>query len=346
MLSTVVNGSKYNLLRKLVFGESVSVNIHCLSRTLGKHRNTVQARVEEIFKEGLLSLPTFPYAGLHKEYPLLVLVWSQLPYNESVETWFGDDPHIFAAFRSRFSEYNTLLILYHKDITSYQLWREQLAVEHKLPLIDGNLPPSSSSFFSNQLIVKYDPNAPLHLIEDDFRRTGFASMDGKKVDSLSMDIIKLLARGKCIKINERKLSEDLGISRKTVIKNTKELLKERWIAPPICRFPNFFTPPGYILAICKMEIKEPKQKFIQNIRNDPHVTLAFNIKEGRYNILLFGAFQNLTQELEWEIEQGLYHPDIFGYVDIQYFSPKSAVDISQTRVSLGLIDQKYAHFKI
>jgi len=340
------NGSKHDLLRKLVFGGGVSVNVHCLSKNLGKHRNTIQGRVKEIFEKGLLSPPVFPYMGLYKEYPLLVLVWAQLPYDESVEKWFREDPHIFGAFRSRYSEYNTLLILYHKDITSYQLWREQLAVERKLPLINGNLPPSSTSFYSNQLIVKYDPSAPVRLLEEDLGKTGHVEIDGQMIDNLSMNIIRLLMKGKCVKINENRLSEELGISRKTVLSWTRELLKERWIAAPVCRFPNFFAPPTYVLAICKLEIKEPKQRFIQSIRNDPHVTMAFNVKEGRYNILLFAAFKNLTQELEWEIEQGLYHPDIIGHVDIQYFSSKSALDVSQTRVSLGLIDRNYMHFRV
>jgi DNA-binding Lrp family transcriptional regulator len=340
------DGPKQDLLRRLAFGDGVSINVHCLSRNLNKHRNTVQDRVEEIFEKKLLNPPIFPFMGLYKEYPLLAFVWSQLPYDEKTEAWFKEDPHIFAAFRSRYSEYNTLLILYHKDITSYQLWREQLAVEHKLPLINGSLPPSSTSFFSNQLIVKYDPNAPVSLLEEDLTRTGHAQFDDQEIDNLTLQIIKLLTKGKCIKINENKLSKELGISRKTVINKTRELLNEKWISTPVCRFPNFFTPPGYILAICKLEIKRFKQKFIQSIRNDPHITMAFDIKENMYNILLFGAFQNLTQELDWEIRQGLYHPDVIGHVDIQYFSPKSILDISQTRISLGLIDKKHMHFRV
>ncbi len=346
MLRAKTTGSKQGLLRKLVFGEGVSANIHCLSKNLRKHRSTIQGRIEEIFDKQLLNPPVFPYMGLYKEYPLLVLVWAQLPYDENIETWFREDPHIFAAFRSRYLEYNSLLILYHKDITSYQLWREQLAVERKIPLVNGNLPPSSTSFFSNQLMVKYDPSAPTRLLEEDLTRTGYTAINGFKIDAISMNIIKLLTRGKCIKINENRLAEELGVSRKTIMNWTRELLQERVISNPVCRFPNFFAPPTYILTICRLEIKEPKQKFIQMIRNDPHVTMAFSIKEGRYDILLFGAFQNLTQELEWEIEQGLFHPNTIGHADIQYFSAKSAVDVSPTRISLGLIDQKYMHFRV
>jgi len=345
MSQTTFNDLNFRLLESLVYGSGVTVNIHCLSKNLRKHRNTVRKRVKEIFENKVLNPPIFPFMGLYKEYPLLVLIWFELPYGEATEKWIKEDPHIFAAFRSRYSEYNTLLIVYHKDITSYQLWREQLVTGRKLPLINGSLPPSSTSFFSNQLMIKYDPNAPIYLLEEELRKKGSVLLNGYKLDKLSCQIVKLLAKGKCIKINENKLSKELGVNRKTIIKRTQELIKEGWISTPVCRFPNFFTPPNYILAICKLEIKFDKQKFIQSIRNDPHITLAFDIKEGRYDALLFGAFRNLEEELEWEVKQGLYLPKSIGQVDIQYFSPKSAVNINQIKVSLGIIDEKYLHFR-
>jgi len=345
MSQTTFNDLNFRLLESLVYGSGVTVNIHCLSKNLRKHRNTVRKRVKEIFENKVLNPPIFPFMGLYKEYPLLVLIWFELPYGEATEKWIKEDPHIFAAFRSRYSEYNTLLIVYHKDITSYQLWREQLVTGRKLPLINGSLPPSSTSFFSNQLMIKYDPNAPIYLLEEELRKKGPVLLNGYKLDKLSFQIVKLLAKGKCIKINENKLSKELGVNRKTIIKRTQELIKEGWISTPVCRFPNFFTPPNYILAICKLEIRFDKQNFIQRIRNDPHITLAFDIKEGRYDALLFGAFRNLEEELEWEVKQGLYLPKSIGQVDIQYFSPKSAVNINQIKVSLGIIDEKYLHFR-
>lgn len=335
----------YRLLRSLVYGIGVSANIYRLSKTLKKHRNTVRKRVKEIFENKVLNPPIFPFMGLYKEYPLLVLAWAGLPYEENVEKWIKEDPHIFAAFRSRYSEYNTLLILYHKDITSYQLWREKIAAEHKVPLVNGSLPPSSTSFFSNQLMIKYNPNATIYLIEEELRKNGYVTLNESKLDKVSFQIVKLLTKGKCIKINENMLSREIGINRKTIIKRTQELIKERWISNPVCRFPNFFTPPNYILAICKLEIRSAKRKFVQNIRNDPHVTLAFNVKEGGYDVLLFGAFKNLEEELKWEVKQGLYLPKCIGRVDIQYFSPKNIVNINQRKLSLGIIDEKYMHFQ-
>jgi len=345
MSHATLDDLSYRVLRSLVYGEGVSVNINCLSRSFGKHRNTIRAIVRSILENRLLNPPIFPYTGLQKEYPLLALTWILLPYEEEVEEWFKEDPHIFAAFRSRYSDYNTLIITYHKDIPSYQSWQERLVVKRKIRLLDGFMPQSSVSFFSNQFIIKYDPSAPICLLEEELDKTGQITLGRCKLDKLSFQIIKLLAKGECVKINEKKLSDQLGVNRKTITKRVRELIKNEWISTPVCRFPDFFTPPNYILAICKLEIRSYKQDFFQNIMRDPHITLAFDIKEGRYNILLFGAFKNLEEELEWEIKQGLFFPNSIGQVDIQYFSSKHIIDISQTYVSLGIIDEKYVHFR-
>jgi len=301
--------------------------------------------VREIFENGILNPPIFPFIGLSNKFPLLVLSWIELPYHEGVERWIEEDPHIFAAFRSRHAEYNTLLILYHKDIKSHQEWREQVIAEKRFPLLHGSYPKSSTSFFSSQLLIKYEPNAPIYLLEEELRRRGYVLVDGYRLKDISFKISKLLAEGKCIRANESKLSKELGIHRKTVIRLISSLIENKWVSNPVCRFPSFFTPPGYILAICKMEIKSSKQEFVKDIRDDPHVTLAFDIKEGGYDILLFGAFKSLEEELEWEVKKGLYLSRSIGKVDIQYFSPKHFVNVNNTKVSLGILDENFMYFR-
>ena len=333
------------LIKSLTYGNGVSVNIYCLSRALRKHRNTVRKRVEEIFKNRILTHPYFPFAGLNKEYPLLVLTEADLPYSDDVDKWFREDPHIFGAFRSRYSEYNTLLVMYHKSITSYQLWREKLAVEKKTPLVDGSLPRSSTSFYSNELMIKYDPNAPVHLIEEEFKRKGKLALNGYEIDKLSLQILKLLTEGKCIKLNESQLSKELKLHRSTIIKRTQKLIDEEWISNPLCRFPSFFTPPKYILAICKLEIKSNKDAFVQNIRNDPHVTEALHTNTDEYNVLLFAAFKNLDEELQWEVQNEERFPKTIGKIDIHFFSLSNVVDISQRQLFLGIMDENYMYFR-
>jgi hypothetical protein len=335
----------YPLLRNLVHGNSVTVNIHALTKALKKHRNTVRQRVQEIFENKVLTRPFFPFVRLFKEYPLLVLTEVSLPYDDEIDKWFREDPHIFAAFRSRYSEYNTLLLLYHKDITSYELWREKLAVERKVLLVDGSLPRSSTSFYSNQLRIKYEPNAPVYLMEEELKTRGEILTNGYRLDRLSFQIVKLLAEGKCIKLNESQLAKKLGLHRRTVVRKTQELIDEEWISDPLCRFPSFFTPPNYVLGICKIEIRSDKEAFIQTLRNDPHVTMALNTSQDEYNILLFAAFRSLDEELRWEIRNDMRFRKTMGKVDIHFYSLTNIVDMSQRRIHLGIMDEKYMYFR-
>ncbi len=333
------------LLRSLVYGNGVSVNVNALAKSLRKHRNTVRKKVHELFDNGVLERPFFPFVRLFKEYPLLVLTEANLPYEGEIVEWFREDPHIFAAFRSRYSEYNTLLILYHKDITSYQLWREKLAADGKFPLVAANLGHSSTSFHSNDLMIKYEPNAPVYLMEEELKTKGEIAANGYKVDKMSFQIIKLLAEGKCIKLNESQLAKQLSLHRSTIVRKTQEFIDEEWISNPVCRFPGYFTPPHYILGICKLEIRSDKQAFIQSIRKDPHVTMALTTSQDQYNILLFGAFRNLTEELRWEAQNELRFRSAIGKVDIHFYVMTDFTDLSHQQIPLGIIDEKFMYFR-
>ena len=336
----------YPLLRSLVYGNGVSVNIYCLTKVLKKHRNTVRKRVEEIFESGVLKPPFFPFVRLFKEYPLLVLTEADLPYDDKTIKWFREDPHIFAAFRSRYSHYNTLLILYHKDITSYELWREKLTVDRKLPLVDGSLGRTSTYFYSNQLMAKFDPNAPVYLMEEELKTKGEVPTNGYRLDKMGFQIVKLLAEGKCIKLNESQLAKQLGLHRRTVVRKTQELIDEEWISNPVCRFPGFFTPPSYVLGICKLEIRSNKQAFIQSLRKDPHVTMALNTSQDEYNILLFAAFRNLDEELRWEVQNDVRYREAIGKLDIHFYSLTSISGMIERRIHLGIMDENYMYFRI
>jgi DNA-binding Lrp family transcriptional regulator len=337
--------SDYPLLQSLVYGRGVSVNINALTKAVKKHRNTVRRRVEELFENGVLVKPFFPFVRLFREYPLLVLAETSLPYDNEVLKWFREDPHIFAALRSRHSSYNTLLILYHKDITSYELWREKLAVEGKFPLVAANLGHSSTTFHSNQLMIKYEPNAPVHLMEEELKTKGEVLVNGYKLDKLSFQILRLLTDGKCIKLNESQLAKDLGLHRGTIVRKTQEFIDEEWISDPVCRFPGFFTPPNYVLGICRLELKSDRQAFIQTVRKDPHVTMALNTSQDEYNVLLFAAFRNLDEELAWEVQNDMRFPKSIGKVSIHFFSLTSIPDSLQRRIYLGVLDENFMYFR-
>jgi len=114
------------LLESLISGNAVSVNFSALSRILDKHRNTIKKNVENIFDYKIISRPVFPFLGLYRIYPLLVAVHIDMPGNEKFVKWVKEDPYIFAAFRSRQGDYDTLLFVYHKNIMNYQLWMDSL----------------------------------------------------------------------------------------------------------------------------------------------------------------------------------------------------------------------------
>jgi hypothetical protein len=118
------------ILDEIVSGKAVSVNFSDLSRILDKHRNTIKNKVENIFNYKIVNRPVFPFLGLYRIYPLLVAVHIDMPENKEFVKWLKE-------FKSRQGDYDTLLFVYHKNITSYQLWMDSLPSARAL---------SSSSF--------------------------------------------------------------------------------------------------------------------------------------------------------------------------------------------------------
>lgn len=336
MLNDPVN---LRLLEKLVSGEATSPNLSLLSKRFGKHRNTVKERVDELLDHKVLDRPVFPFIGLYREYPLLIAVRADIPNDEQFRRWISTDEHIFAAFRSRQGEYNTLLFLFHKDVTSYQLWRESLVPQGKIPPREFRY-PSSTSYFSTRMMVKYEPSSAIKLIEEDLRRNGELEINGCTIDRLSFDIMKALVLGEGIKVNENFLSKELGLHRRTISKRIERLIEEGFVGRPVCRFPNFFVPPNYILVFSLYEVRRSKEAILEEIRRDPHVPIAMNVSHGRYNLLLFGNHNSITDHLEWEERYEAKFSNCFGSADITYLSPKMTVSIDQQKVSLGIIRGK------
>jgi len=182
--------------------------------------------------------------GLYREYPLLVIVRADLRDEKSVRDWIVEDPHIFAAYWSRHAEYNMLLFVYHKDVLGYQLWRESLIEERKIPSREMRI-PSSATYFSNQLMAKYDPGAAIGLMENEENRKGRIEINGMELNKDHLNILKHLVSGGAFKINENLVSRELGIHRKTVMRRVDQLIKERWILNSVCRFPDLLCPPNY-----------------------------------------------------------------------------------------------------
>jgi len=332
------------LLQSLVSGESVSVNINALSRMLRKHRNTIKKEVLKLLEHKVVNAPVCPFLGLYREYPLLVIVRADLPNDKRIRDWVADDKNIFAAYWSRHAEYNTLLFVYQRDVLAYQLWRESLTEEHKIPARETRF-PSSSIYVSNQLMLKYDPSAAIGLLEAQIEKKGEIEINGFELGRLQFGILKHLASGGVFKLNENLLSRKLGIHRRTVIRRIEQLLKDGWILEPVCRFPDFLCPPNYILVYAMADIRKARDRVTLELQKDPHVSVGLRVSIGGYNVLLFSSHPDIAEHMEWEESLTRRFPGCIGHVDITYLSPRTKILIDQQKVSLGIIEERLARIR-
>ncbi len=344
------NLENVQLLEELVSGNAVSVNISALSRILDKHRNTIKQKVEHILENKIVDRPFFPFLGLYKVFPLLAIINVDIPDRlegtEVFEKWVKEDPQIFAAFKSRQSEYDTLLFTYHESITSYQLWMmslpDILKIHYKIPEEYVNF-ESSTSYFSNQLMVKYNPSTGINLMEEDFRENNGLTIKGYDLDELDLKIMRCLVSGKGVKINMASLCKKTKLHRKTVDKRISMFRNEGLISEPLCRFPNFFVPPNYLLTLSLIELQGTKEKVIKEMIMDPSIPIALQTIHGKYNLLVFGNHRNIGDHLRWEEGYRKKFPDSFKSVSITYLSPEMTISFSQQFVSLCYLRNKMRH---
>jgi len=336
MLRDVLN---LQLLSKLCAGQGLSINLSYLAKHLRKHRNTVRGRVRELIEHRVIDRPVFPFLALFKERPLLVAVYADLPDDEKVQRWLRDDANIFAAFRVREGEYNMMLFELHRSLWSYHTWREAIVKEGKIPGRSERI-PSTAIYLSNELIEKYEPNAPVQLIRQDFSERRVTEINGCAMDELSLSVLTHLTNGEGISVNENLLAKELGVHRRTVSDRIRKLIDAKVVLGPVCRFPSFFVPPNFLLVFSLIELRRPSEYFMRDIRSDPHVSLTFRISEGRYNLLLFEAHLSLEDYLRWESSYSMKYPGCFGSIKNTYLSPRMTISIDQQKVSLGVIAER------
>lgn len=340
------------LMEELISGNAVSVNISELARTLGKHRNTIKNKVEEIFKHNILDPPIFPFHGLYRVYPLLVVVHLDVPdvkdNTEGIIRWIKEDPQIFAAFRTRQGEYDTLLFTYHENITSYQLWMSTIPSILK---INYGVPDeytrfeSSTAYFSNQLMIKYNPSTGINLLDRDYKENNGLRLRGYELDELDLDVMRCLVNGVGIKSNTSMLVEKTGLHRKTIEKRIEAIQKDGLLGKPVCRFPNFFVPPNYLLTYTLLQFKELDERVLNEIIIDLSIPIAIQTIHGKFNMLLFGNHATLDEHLRWEENYRTMFPESFGAALITYLSPEMTINFNQQIVSLSYIRSKLGYEK-
>ena len=143
-----------------------------------------------------------------------------------------------------------------------------------------------------------------------------------------------------MKIKKIEYSEKTKLHRKTIDKRISALIKEGLISSPLCRFPNFFVPPNYLLTLSLVQLKKTKEKVIKEMIMDPAISIMLQTIHGKYNLLVFGNHRNINDHLEWEEKYRNKFPDSFKSVSITYLSPEMTISFSQQFVSLCYLRNK------
>jgi DNA-binding Lrp family transcriptional regulator len=332
------------LLRYLVSGAGVRVNINSLAKELGMHRTTIKTRLDSLFENHMLARPRYPFMQLFQEYPLLILALADIPRIPQAQHFFEDDSHIFAAYTCREGDYNTMMIEFFKDMESYHSWREKIVSEEKLPKREGRA-TADVFFFSNRLCFKYDPACFVEAMGRAIAKDGSLNIKGQRLDHTDFKILDSLAHGRNVCPVETFLAKELGTNRKKVQRRTEALLGAGIIDSPRCHFPELLAPPGYNLIITLLEIKSRKAQIKQDILANNFIPRALESSIGRYNTLIFSAYPTIDDFFEWSEAIADRYPDCIGAMSNFILSSRPRHVINPQKVSLGLIERNLWEIK-
>ncbi|MHA1298935.1 MAG: hypothetical protein ACTSO9_05765 [Candidatus Helarchaeota archaeon] len=331
------------LIKEISSGYGLIIDYSKLSEKLGKHRSTIKRRIEELLNNNIITPPTyFPYGLLFKEYPLFVLVFADLP--ESSENRIFNDKNIFAAFRIIEGQYNTLIFEFHKTIFSYQIWRENLVKQGKIPSREYRH-ASTSYFFSNKLIEKFEPNTIYGHLLKEFNQNRRLILNNYEIDDIGIKILRnILKNNNFIKVNKNILSQKLGVHRKTIELRINKLKKMNIIDYPSCNFVNFFSPPNYFLILSFLEMKSQKDQIIADFKKDCNVPVIYNISAGKYNISTISSHPSIDDFFYWNLEYKKKYNSIKSQ-RIVYLSPTMIIYLNHKKIIDAIIDQKLKDIK-
>lgn len=341
MTELLQNELNLNLLRLIVAGAGVEINISELSKTLKKHRNTIKSRVRELIKYNIINSPQYPYKQLFKDYPLMVISKHNFLRDEKTKNFIENDDHIFAAFFFKEEEYNTLMISFHKDVCRHQLWYDKIIREELLPYREEGY-PSEVLHLGTGCFEKYNPSISIRVIEEDIKEKRYEEIKGFKIDELSFDILKRLLRGEGIRTNENYLSNILNVHRKTIDRRIDTMQKEGIIGRPVCHFPRLIVPPAYILVKSLFEIKKQHIKIFKHLKSDNHISWIIRAITGRggYNLVVFSTFYKIEDHLKWQEQLDQTFPNCIGAIKDTYLSPAMTFSIDPEYVSTCLIKNR------
>ncbi|MHA1266299.1 MAG: hypothetical protein ACTSRS_13785 [Candidatus Helarchaeota archaeon] len=341
---TIINDPlNLRILARICKGEGISFNISQLSAKLNRHRSTIKKRIENLLKYNIIDPPVCPFLYLYREYPLFVIVFADFPNTKQINNWISSDKQIFAAYNVREEEYNVMLIEFHKSLTHYQKWREELITKGKIPSRETRR-ASTSLFFSNDLRIKYEPEVSINILEEMYyerkKHDLKVNINDYSIDKLDLDIIRCLLKGVGIKTNENLLSKQLNSHRKTIENRIKKLKGNEIILEPRCQFPQFFLPSNLLLVFSLLDLRDGNNKIFEILKQDNHIPVIFKVSIGKYNCLMFSVHESIDKFLAWNIEYREEYPNVFGIEKINYLSPRMTTFINLQKVSLGVINEK------
>jgi hypothetical protein len=295
--------------------------------------------VNELLDNGIIDGPTYPLRWIFREYPLLVIVRSDLPRSREVHDFIIGDEHIAGAFNVRDEEYNMFFMEFHEDLYTYEEWRDRIVEENRIPPREKRY-PANSLFFSNRKMIKYMPHSSIAVMERRMKRDGHLEINGARINPLSFSILKKIVKGEGIRTIENTLSRKLDVHRKTIERRISALTDEEIVTRPVCMFPEWLVPPDHILVYYLVEARRSKASIIKEIIRDPHVPMALHAHIGGYNLLLFGVFSNVESHFIWEESYEEKFPGCFGRIKKIYLSPKLTTTIDIKKISRGIL-KKY-----
>ena len=344
MRISLKNKTTLKLLELLCTGEGVNINVSALSKELKKHRNTIKERVKQLMAYKIIVKPFYPLLWLFTEYPLLVISKDKFYRDEKTRAFIEKDPHILAGYFFQEEVYNTLTIQFHEDLYSYQTWSDNVLDNGKIIKEEDRYPPDAL-LFSTKRILKFDTSAPFRIIERGFKKGLIKEIGSLNLDSLSLNILKLILNGKAIRTNENSLARTLNVNRSTVIRQIQSLLHEGIIGKPTSRFPLTFVPPDYMLIFSLCEIKKRCKEVEGFFRRDPRVPLLIKANTGRYNYFVASTFKTVEDHIKWQEKYMQNFDACIEAIKNTYLSPAMTFSINQNFVSQELIKKKLLSIK-
>jgi hypothetical protein len=338
MQKLLQNELNLKLIELLCTGIGVEVSSTQHSKLVKKHRNTIMNKANKLFQYKIIDRPLCSFHWIFDVYPLLIIEKCLFNRDLVTETFIKNDPHIMKGFLFRENEYNTLLIQLHRDLYSYQKWKDDLKKNKRINS-NKNGYLSEALLLSTKNLLKYDPSASILIIEQHFKNGRYKDINGLLIDEISLDLLKNLLAGKGIKINENLLADKLHVHRRTVQKRIQQLISEKIITNPLCRFPRIWIPPEYFQVLSLIEIKEKNEAIINALIKDPRVPVLLKTNERHFNLVVFSNFHNMEDHLSWQENYDLRFPRSFGEIKNSYLSPAMTFSIEQEHISKKYIQE-------